>query len=117
MIDPVALLKAYHAALNAFDLDKVESIFAEDAVYVSPGLNGEIRGRDEIMQAMAKYFAEYADQVSTDEFIEKLDEFKVKSVWNLVATSPSGTKIRRRGEEIVHFNINGLIKKIEVLDN
>ena len=117
MIDPVALLKEYHAVLNAFDLDKVESKFDENAVYVSPGLNGEIRGRLAIMQAMAKYFAEYADQVSTDESIEKLDEFNVKSVWNLVATSPSGTKIRRRGEEIVRFNINGLIERVEVLDN
>ena len=116
MIDPVALLKEYHAALNSFDLEKVEHMFAEDAVYVSPGLNGEMKGRDAIMQAMATYFAEYADQVSTDERVEQLDQFRVKSIWVLVATSGEGQKIERRGEEIVLFNISGLIESIEVMD-
>lgn len=116
MNDPLVLLKAYHAALNEFDLEKVESMFAEDAVYVSPGLNGEIKGRDAIIQAMGKYFVEYADQVSTDESVEQLGQFGVKSIWTLAATNRSGVKIRRKGEEIIHFNINGLIERIEVMD-
>ncbi len=116
MIDPVALLLEYHAALNNFDLEKAESMFVEDADYVSPGLNGEIKGRVAIMEAMLNYFVEYADQVSTDENIEKIDQWSVKSIWNLVATSRAGVKIKRQGEEIIHFNINGLIKKVEVLD-
>ena len=118
MIDPVALLKTYHAALNDFDLDKAESLFAEDAVYVSSGLSGEIKGRSAIMQAMRKYFTEYADQISTDESIEQLDHLSVKSNWSLSATSRS-TRARttRQGEEIIYLNIKGLIKRIEVKDH
>ena len=116
MIDPVALLLEYHAALNAFDLKKVEGLFAKDAVYISPGLNGEIKGRMTIMQSMQTYFSEYADQISSDESIEQLDQWSVKSIWNLVATSRAGVKIKRTGEEIIHFNINGLIERIEVMD-
>ncbi len=118
MIDPVVLLKEYHAALNGFDLDKVESLFADDAIYVSPGLNGEIKGRSAIMQAMRKYFAEYADQVSTDECIEQLDDLSVKSNWSLSATSRSThARTTRHGEEIICLNIKGLIKRIEVKDH
>lgn len=116
MIDPVELLKEYHAALNNFDLENVERMFATEAVYVSPGLYGEIKGRSDIMQAMSKYFAEYTDQVSTDESIEQLDQLTMKSVWSLATSSRAGVKTKRKGEEIIRFNINGLIERIEVED-
>ena len=116
MSDPIALLKNYHAALNAFDVKKVEGLFAEDASYFSPGLHGEIKGRVAIMHAMATYFSEYADQVSTDENIAQLDANSVRSIWKLTATSTAGVKINRGGEEIIHFNIKGLIERVEVID-
>ena len=43
-IDPVALLQRYHAALNDYDERTVKAMFAEDAIYVSPGVNGPDRG-------------------------------------------------------------------------
>jgi ketosteroid isomerase-like protein len=115
MIDAVALLKTYHTALNAFELARVQSMFAVDAVYVSPGLNGEISGRKKIMAAMQEYFAEFADQVSVDEEIEQLNDFEVRTIWNLQATSSkTGLQLSRRGIERVKFNCVGEIIRVEV---
>jgi ketosteroid isomerase-like protein len=117
MINAVALVKQYHTALNAFDLGEVENMFAADAVYVSRGLKGVLTGRASIMAALRKYFAEYVDQVSTDERIEKIDHLKVHSIWHLKATSKiTKAKVNRRGEEIITFNNKGLIIKIDVVD-
>jgi ketosteroid isomerase-like protein len=117
MIDAVAVLKRYHGALNAFDLGEVENMFAADAVYVSPGLKGVLTGRANIMAALRKYFAEYDDQISTDERIEKIDHLKVRSIWHLKATSKiTKAKVIRRGEEIITLNNKGLIIKIDVVD-
>jgi Domain of unknown function (DUF4440) len=113
VIDPVALLKEYHAALNAFDLKKVEGMFAEDAVYISPGLNGEVRGRIAILNAMRNYFAEYADQISTDESITLSSAFSAEAVWS---SSASKGKVRRHGIEKIMFNSSGLIQHVNVLD-
>ena len=44
-IDPVALLRRYHTALNAYDARTVAPMFAVDAVYVSPGVSGRIAPR------------------------------------------------------------------------
>ncbi len=117
MIDPIALLRRYHSAQNAFDMARVESMFAENAVYLSPALSGEIKGRTAIMMAMRKHFAEYSDQVSRDQEIKQIDDYTVWSKWRLNATSAfSGTKINRQGTELIAFNNNGLIMKIEVKD-
>ena len=117
MIDPVALLKTYHAALNDFDLTTVKSMFAEDAVYVSPGLNGQIEGRDAIMKAMESYFAEFADQVSVDESVEQASEISATANWRLKATSSlTGKSSSRHGSETIIFNYDGLIQRVEVTD-
>jgi ketosteroid isomerase-like protein len=117
MIDAVTLLKTYHAALNAFEFDEVANMFAIDAVYVSPGLNGEISGRQKIMAGMQEYFAEFADQVSVDEEIEQLNVFEVRTIWSLKATSSkTGLQVSRRGIERVKFNSVGEIIRVEVQD-
>ena len=118
MIDAVALLHKYHAALNANDLEKVSAMFADDAVYVSPGLNGEIKGRAAIMQSMRSYFAEFADQISTDESVTLTAPFTVRSFWYLKATSnKTGNASERRGSEFVTFNEESLIIRVEVSDD
>jgi ketosteroid isomerase-like protein len=118
MIDPVALLKKYNDALNAFDLAGVEKMFAEDAVYNSPGLKGEVRGRDHIMRAMREYFLEFDDQISTDESIEAIDPVTAQSIWHLRATSSkTGDKLVRSGVGLIRFNSNGLIARVEVSDH
>jgi ketosteroid isomerase-like protein len=117
MIDAATLLKHYHAALNAFEFDAVANMFAVDAIYVSPGLNGEISGREKIMSAMQEYFAEFADQVSVDEEIEHLNVFEVRTIWSLKATSiKTGHHLNRCGEEVVTFNNDGAIVRVEVQD-
>ncbi len=117
MIDPVSLLQAYHDALNAFDMRKVESMFAEDIIYISPSMKSDIKGRAALMLTFRKYFAEFSDQVSHDTEIEVLGANKVRSTWHLDATSGiTGLKNRRDGEEVVTFDNNGLIAKVEVKD-
>jgi ketosteroid isomerase-like protein len=113
----VSLLRAYHDALNAFDLRQVESMFAPDVSYSSPILKSEINGRDKLILAMRKYFAEFSDQVSRDTNIEVIDTSTVKSTWALEATSAiSGEKRERRGEETVTFDQNDFIIRVEVVD-
>lgn len=113
----VARLTAYHAALNDFDLEAVEAMFAADAEYVSPGLNGALRGRDAIMKAMRDYFAEYSDQRAEDHEVLELAPNVVQSLWRLKATSSkTGKMLKRRGREVVTFNDAGLITRVEVFD-
>jgi ketosteroid isomerase-like protein len=113
----VARLISYHAALNDFDLEAVEGMFAVDAEYVSPGLNGAIQGRDAIMKAMREYFAEYSDQRAEDDEVVALAANVVQSHWRLRATaSKTGKVLERRGQEVVTFNAAGLIARVEVFD-
>jgi ketosteroid isomerase-like protein len=114
----VQLLNAYHAALNDFDLDAVEEMFAADADYVSPGLSGTIHGRAAILKAMRDYFAEYGDQQAFDDEVVELRPLIVQSKWRLMATSSkTGNGVQRQGREIVRFNEAGLIMRVEVFDN
>ncbi len=113
----VSRLIAYHAALNAFDLEGVEAMFDANAEYVSPGLKGAIRGRAVIMAGMREYFAEYADQRAEDDEVLELAPNVVQSLWHLKATSSkTGKLLERRGREVVTFNEAGLIARVEVFD-
>ena len=114
----VARLIAYHAALNDFDLEAVAKMFAADADYDSPGLDGSIRGRDAIMKAMRDYFAEYSDQRAEDDEVLELAPNVVQTLWHLKATSSkTGKVLERRGREVVTFNAVGLISRVEVFDS
>lgn len=116
-IDPAALLRRYHAALQPFDADTVRTMFAADAVYLSPGVNGRIEGRDAILAAFSAYFAEYPDQRAEDDLIEPLSPTGARAHWRLVATSRStGRLVERRGIETVAFDAAGLIERVEVED-
>lgn len=115
--DPVALVGRYHAALNVYDAATVAPMFAEHAVYVSPGVNGRLEGRERIIAAFSAYFAEHPDQHAVDEAIEQLGPLRARSHWRLDATSAStGKAVRRRGIETVTFNAAGLILAVEVED-
>ena len=115
--DPVARLVVYHDAINALDFSTIETMFAEDAVYDSGGLGGVVTGRGPIMEGFRSYFEAYPDQVATDSVIEPLDGLRVRSVWTLTAThSTTGDKLVRAGEEIVTFDAQGQILRVEVTD-
>ena len=116
-IDPVALLKRYHAALNDYDERTVKAMFAADAIYVSPGVKGRIVGRDAIIAAFTAYFAEHPDQAAIDEVVTRVAPDAVKSVWKLEATARStGQRVTRRGTQTVTFDADGLIAHVEVTD-
>lgn len=116
-IDPVALLRRYHAALNDYDEPTVKAMFAADAIYVSPGVNGRIAGRDAIIAAFTGYFAEHPDQFAIDETVTRIAPDTVRSVWRLAATARStGRRVARRGTETVTFDPSGLIAHVEVTD-
>jgi uncharacterized protein (TIGR02246 family) len=116
-IDPVALVKRYHAALDAYDAAVVGPMFAADAVYVSPGVNGRIEGRDAVIAAFSAYFAEYPDQRAEDDAIEQTGPREARAAWRLRATAVStGAPVTRRGIETVGFDDGGLIVRVEVED-
>jgi uncharacterized protein (TIGR02246 family) len=117
MIDPVALLQRYHAALQPYDADTVKAMFAENARYVSPGVGGTIEGRDAIIAAFTAYFAEHPDQHSVDETVVAVAPGTARAEWSLKATSAStGEPYVRRGVETIRFDARGLIVTVTVED-
>jgi SnoaL-like domain len=115
-IDPVALVRRYHEALNRFDAREVTPLFARAATYRSPGI-GILAGRAAIVGAMDGYFAEHSDQVAEDDSIVAIDDRSARSQWRLTATSNSTGAARiRSGSEVVRFNQHGLIVLVEVED-
>lgn len=116
-IDPVALVRRYHAALQPYDASVAAACFAPAAVYVSPGVNGRIEGRGAIIAAFDAYFAEYPDQQAEDTRIDRLPGLAACAHWRLAATSATtGLRIIRHGVETVRFDAEGLIIAVEVED-
>jgi hypothetical protein len=116
-LDPVEQLRRYHAALNRYEEAVVTPMFAPEAVYVSPGVNGRLVGREAIIAAFNAYFAEHPDQIAIDDSIAAVDPRTVQASWRLEATArSSGAQVRRRGTETVTFDAAGLIIRVEVQD-
>lgn len=114
--DLLSRVHSYHAAMNACDLFAVERMLAPDAEYHSPSV-GAILGRHAIVAAMRSYFAEYPDQSVIDERVGHAGPRAVMSRWQLRATArATGRMVERRGEETIHFDHAGLIRRIEVRD-
>ncbi|MDO9415795.1 nuclear transport factor 2 family protein [Pararhizobium sp.] len=115
-IDPCDLLRRYHAAIDMIDFAAIRSFFAQDAIYRSAG-TGPAEGRDTIMSAFERYFAEFPDQQAEDSLVEQVSPFSARALWRLSATSTvTGRRSERQGEEIVTFDANGLIVSVEVRD-
>lgn len=113
----VAIVRAYHAALDAIDFEAVARFFTRDAVYVSGGIGGAVEGRDAILASFRSYFAEYPDQLAVDDSVEALSPSEVRSVWRLTATSlRTGARSDRAGEEIATLDPSGRIVRIVVTD-
>ncbi|MBG1232278.1 nuclear transport factor 2 family protein [Aestuariivirga litoralis] len=104
-------LANYTAALNRFDMDTVERMFAEDAVYASPGLASVIQGRAAIMAAFRAYFAKHPDQVNGDEDVRE-EGRSVTARWTLRSSSS-----QRSGMQVIRFNEAGEIDRIDVTDD
>lgn len=116
-VDPVALAKAYLDTLQPYDSQKAKAFFAEDAVYVSAGVNGRIEGREAIIAAFDRYFAEFPDQQAVDEAVERVEPLAVRVAWHLTATSrTTGRAVTRRGTETIRFDAEGRITRVEVFD-
>ncbi|WP_349437655.1 nuclear transport factor 2 family protein [Pararhizobium sp. A13] len=115
-LDPVALVRRFHAAISALDFAAIEAFFTEDATY-SSGKIGGLKGRADIMAAFRRYFTEYPDQIAEDSLIEPLSAVSARSIWHLTATSTlTGKLLRRQGEEIITFNQEGRITSVDVTD-
>ncbi|CAN7174185.1 nuclear transport factor 2 family protein [Pararhizobium sp. LjRoot238] len=115
-LDPVALVRRFHAAISALDFAAIEAFFTEGATY-SSGKIGGVEGRTDIMAAFRRYFAEYPDQIAEDSLIEPLSTVAARSIWRLTATSTlTGKRLRRQGEEVVTFNQEGRIVSVDVTD-
>jgi hypothetical protein len=115
-LDPVALVKRFHAAISALDFAAIEDFLTEDATYSSGKIGGR-KGRSDIMSAFRRYFSEYPDQVAEDSLIEPLSAVSARSIWDLTATSAlTGELLRRQGEEIITFDQSGRIVSVHVID-
>ena len=110
-------LAAYTAALNRYDLDAVESMFAENAIYSSSGFHNALHGRVAIMTEFRGYFAEHTDQVNEDTHVRINGANVVQSDWSFTATkSNTGEKISRKGTQVMTFSDQGRIALIQVFD-
>jgi ketosteroid isomerase-like protein len=116
-LDPVELVRRYHAALNRYDPKVMPLMFAETATYQSPGVGGLLIGRAAIIEAFNAYFAQYPDQVAEDEEIVAIGTHSARSDWRLRATSRATGKVYvRQGRETVTFSDDGRILRVEVED-
>lgn len=114
--DPSQALVTYHAALDAQDLKTVATWLAPDARYVSVGL-GDVIGRDAIIAAMEKYFANSPDHQAFDDAVRTVSPLVAESEWRLKATNKvTGAVVERRGRETVTFTADGKIINISVED-
>ena len=110
-------LAAYTAALNRYDLSAVEEMFAEDAVYISPGLHEALHGRAAIMAAFRIYFADHIDQANVDKNVRMINATDIQSDWSLTATNArTGEIVSRKGTQVMTFNSEDRIALIQVLD-
>lgn len=115
-LDPVALVRRYHAALNRYSAAEIALMFAADATYHSPGV-GALQGREAIIAAFTAYFAEHPDQHAVDESLVRTSICSARSEWRLTATSRStGDPYVRSGTETVTFNADGHIIRVDVDD-
>ena len=116
MVDPVEMVRRYHAAINALDYEALDALFAEEAAYLSNGI-GAVRGKDAILRSFRAYFAEYPDQVAVDDLVESLSGSKARSLWRLTAThAVTGMTLSRQGEEVVTLDDAGKILRVDVRD-
>jgi SnoaL-like domain len=114
--DPVAALLAYHAAIDAHDIDAVETLMAIDARYSSGGL-GDVVGRQKIIEAMRNYFAGHPDHQSWDDEVKQTGELSARSMWKLKATNKiTGEVVLREGTEDIVFGPSGKILRVTVKD-
>lgn len=116
LIDPVLSLAAFHSAIGKLDFSAIESMLASDARYVSIKV-GALEGREAIIAAFRRYFAEYPDQVAQDDLIERISPLSARAVWHVSATSSTtGLPLERHGEETIGFDAAGRVISVDVTD-
>jgi hypothetical protein len=114
--DPVAALLRYHQAIDAHDIDAVESALALSARYESLGL-GAVQGRAEIVAAMRRYFDGHPDHQSWDDEVMATGPRSARSLWKLKATNKlTGQVVLRHGTEDIEFDAHGNILSVIVKD-
>jgi hypothetical protein len=114
--DPVTALQRYHQAIDAHDIDAVESMLAETARYESAGL-GVVEGRAEIVAAIRRYFDGHPDHQSWDDEVMPTGPSSARSLWRLKATNKvTGQVVMRHGTEDIEFDEAGKILQVIVRD-
>ena len=113
-MDVMFVAKAYVEASNAHDLDAVERLLSEDAVYLSTGV-GEHLGKRAIRAMMDTFFQTY----KTLHWQTRNWESESENVasFDFVMTGmhcETGNKIEKAGREGIFMGKDGLINRIEV---
>ncbi len=111
--ETIELARAYLALSNAHRVDLIQSLFAADAVYSSSAV-GEYQGPAAIAEMMRAFFARYPDVRWQCENY-RCTSNRVSFDFELRASdAQSGEQLRRGGIEVIEYNAEGRIKKLEV---
>lgn len=110
----IELAKQYVAMSNEHNLQRIKSLFIDDATYHSAYF-GEYQGRTAIGVMMAGFFTRFPDahwEVMEYHCIEN-NGVEFAFVMTGIDTS-SGERVKRHGLERIYFTSDGEIKKIAV---
>ena len=112
-IEATELARAYVALSNAYRVDLIGPMFADDAWYDSSAV-GEYQGVESIGEMMRTFFARYPDVFWLSEDFRYASN-RVSFSFSLQATdAQSGSSLQRRGIEHIDFDPQGRIKRLEV---
>lgn len=111
-MDLIARAQSYDAALAARDFAAAASHFADEAVYVSPGVGGTVTGRAAIRAMFEGFFARHplAHWHNDRWFLRPGEAQAVSHEWELHVPGEQA----RRGTETSWFDAAGLIIRLEV---
>lgn len=110
----IRLAERYVSLSNTHRLNRVFSMFAEDATYLSIVI-GSFVGLSQIKVMMCAFFIRYPDVIWEVPVYRSIGERKVAFDFVRRATdSVSEKPVRVEGAETIEFTEDGLIRRIEV---
>ena len=109
----IELARAYVALSNAHRVDLIRPMFAADAIYRSSAV-GEFNGAAAIAKMMRAFFARYPDAYWFCEDY-RCSGSRVEFAFSLQASDARGAgHLQRSGLEMIEYDADGLIAKLEV---
>ena len=113
-MNTIALATDYVAASNAHDLDRIEHMLAQDAIYHSSRV-GDHEGNKSIRIMMDGFFSGFPDaHWNVDDFLLEGDNGVAFAFVMTATEARSGKRIEREGLERIFFSFARKIARVEV---